>query len=118
MSEKQRFVQIRINAWVFAFLAVLVVAIVAFVAGFQRVELLVGLAGVVAGGLVATIERLCAPEPLEPAPQPVTVPLEAYQELAAVTRSAVSAQPAGIGLSRMVYTREGDADDKSDETGG
>ena len=80
MSE-QRIVPIRINAWLFAGLAVAVVAIVAFVAGFERVELLVGLAGVVAGGLVATIERLCAPEPAEPAPQPVMVPLEVVRPL-------------------------------------
>ena len=80
MSDK-RIVPIRINAWLFAGLAVAVVAIVAFVAGFERVELLVGLAGVVAGGLVATIERLCAPEPAEPAPQPVMVPVEVVQPL-------------------------------------
>ena len=88
MSEK-RIVPIRINAWLFAGLAVAVVAIVAFVAGFERVELLVGLAGVVAGGLVATIERLCAPEPAEPAPQPVMVPLEVVQPLIALLGESV-----------------------------
>lgn len=105
MSEK-RFVPIRINAWVFAALAVLVVAVVAFVAGFERVELLVGLAGVVAGGLVATIERLCAPEPPEPAPQPVTVPVEVVQPLIELLGETVRYEAHTPALARTVYSRE------------
>lgn len=101
-----RFVPIRINAWVFAAMAVLVVAVVAFVAGFERVELLVGLAGVVAGGLVATIERLCAPEPPEPAPQPVMVPVEVVQPLIDLLGEAVRYEAHTPALERIVYTRE------------
>ena len=87
-------------------MSVLVVAVVAFVAGFERVELLVGLAGVVAGGLVATIERLCAPEPPEPAPQPVMVPVEVVQPLIDLLGESVRYEAHTAASERTVYTRE------------
>lgn len=106
---------IRTNVLLLSFIAALVIVLLAAIFPTEAVAV-IALGGGLIGAIGGVMRELVSPPPDRPEAPPVTVQLEAYQELAAVTRSAVSAQPPGIAMERVVLTREGEA--PPDEPGG
>lgn len=107
---------IRTNVVVLSLIAALAIILLALIFPAEGVAV-IALGGGLIGSIGGVMRELVSPPPEQPEAAPPTVPLEAYQELLSVTRSWVSVQPAGIGLSRVVYTREG-VEDPPDEPGG